>query len=252
VAAAAALAAQHGDQLDHRRRRQRHGEDRERFAFEERSTENDADEEIPTAMTASFHSEGGRESGPKRVSWSTERHSRRGASVDHLAGVSPSSGVPAPHQLTSTDSVIDPSGRGRTLEREADSGPHIHSASRDHRGSRSRRTTMVFLSAWALFGIGTVAGVGRGTTADTNSSIGRVLAAKGIHMPTPISIVDSYMLYDASLFTQQWSERVVGRIFAWLCTTLYLTSRLPQIWKNVRPLLHFPWNRRLNPFLAVC
>jgi len=28
-------------------------------------------------------------------------------------------------------------------------------------------------------------------------------------------------------------ERIVGRIFAWLCTTLYLTSRLPQIWKNV-------------------
>lgn len=28
-------------------------------------------------------------------------------------------------------------------------------------------------------------------------------------------------------------ERIVGRTFAWLCTTLYLTSRLPQIWKNV-------------------
>src|SRR5262249_27034658 len=29
-------------------------------------------------------------------------------------------------------------------------------------------------------------------------------------------------------------ERLVGRISAWLCATLYLTSRLPQIWKNVR------------------
>lgn len=27
-------------------------------------------------------------------------------------------------------------------------------------------------------------------------------------------------------------ERIIGRIFAWTCTTLYLTSRLPQIWKN--------------------
>jgi hypothetical protein len=27
-------------------------------------------------------------------------------------------------------------------------------------------------------------------------------------------------------------QRIVGRMFAWLCTTLYLTSRLPQIWKN--------------------
>ena len=31
-------------------------------------------------------------------------------------------------------------------------------------------------------------------------------------------------------------SRVVGRISAWSCTTLYLTSRLPQIWKNVCPI----------------
>ncbi|GAA6061780.1 hypothetical protein JCM10212_001386 [Sporobolomyces blumeae] len=29
-------------------------------------------------------------------------------------------------------------------------------------------------------------------------------------------------------------ERVIGRASAWLCTTLYLTSRLPQIWRNFR------------------
>lgn len=28
-------------------------------------------------------------------------------------------------------------------------------------------------------------------------------------------------------------ERVLGRASAWVCTTLYLTSRMPQIWKNV-------------------
>lgn len=28
-------------------------------------------------------------------------------------------------------------------------------------------------------------------------------------------------------------KEVIGRISAWCCTTLYLTSRLPQIWKNV-------------------
>ncbi|WVQ98805.1 hypothetical protein IAU59_005936 [Kwoniella sp. CBS 9459] len=27
-------------------------------------------------------------------------------------------------------------------------------------------------------------------------------------------------------------QRIVGRVSAWACTTLYLTSRLPQIWKN--------------------
>lgn len=31
-------------------------------------------------------------------------------------------------------------------------------------------------------------------------------------------------------------KRIIGRISAWACTTLYLTSRLPQIWKNVSPL----------------
>lgn len=30
-------------------------------------------------------------------------------------------------------------------------------------------------------------------------------------------------------------ERFFGRASAWLCTTLYLTSRLPQIWQNVSP-----------------
>ncbi|GAA5903783.1 PQ-loop repeat-containing protein [Sporobolomyces salmoneus] len=29
-------------------------------------------------------------------------------------------------------------------------------------------------------------------------------------------------------------ERIIGRMSAWLCTTLYLTSRLPQIWRNFR------------------
>ena len=33
--------------------------------------------------------------------------------------------------------------------------------------------------------------------------------------------------------TREEKRRVVGRISAWTCTTLYLTSRLPQIWKNV-------------------
>ena len=31
-------------------------------------------------------------------------------------------------------------------------------------------------------------------------------------------------------------QRLIGRINAWACTTLYLTSRLPQIWKNVSSL----------------
>ena len=32
-------------------------------------------------------------------------------------------------------------------------------------------------------------------------------------------------------------QRIIGRLSAWACTTLYLSSRLPQIWKNVSCLL---------------
>jgi len=33
-------------------------------------------------------------------------------------------------------------------------------------------------------------------------------------------------------------ERIIGRMSAWACTTLYLTSRLPQIWKNVSTVIY--------------
>lgn len=45
-------------------------------------------------------------------------------------------------------------------------------------------------------------------------------------------------------------KHVIGRISAWTCTTLYLTSRLPQIWKNVRLIIHAAFsltNARANP-----
>lgn len=38
----------------------------------------------------------------------------------------------------------------------------------------------------------------------------------GPHKPEPINI-----------------RELIGRVSAWTCTTMYLTSRLPQIWKNV-------------------
>jgi len=91
---------------------------------------------------------------------------------------------------------------------------------------------MIFLGAWAFFGIGALAGGKHSISTGLNPPIGKVLAVKGLHVST---IVDSRMSYNMSLNSQlskQWSERVIGRIFAWLCTTLYLTSRLPQIWKN--------------------
>lgn len=41
----------------------------------------------------------------------------------------------------------------------------------------------------------------------------------GPHKPEPINI-----------------RELIGRVSAWICTTMYLTSRLPQIWKNVSSL----------------
>lgn len=42
-------------------------------------------------------------------------------------------------------------------------------------------------------------------------------------------------------------ERFLGRASAWVCTTLYLTSRLPQIWQNVRPPTFFATRFLLTP-----
>ncbi|PVF94159.1 PQ-loop-domain-containing protein [Serendipita vermifera] len=38
--------------------------------------------------------------------------------------------------------------------------------------------------------------------------------------------------HDPPPLTPEQKRRIIGRISAWACTTLYLTSRLPQIWKN--------------------
>ncbi|KIM28557.1 hypothetical protein M408DRAFT_59186, partial [Serendipita vermifera MAFF 305830] len=38
--------------------------------------------------------------------------------------------------------------------------------------------------------------------------------------------------HDSPPLTPEQKRRLLGRISAWACTTLYLTSRLPQIWKN--------------------
>ncbi|KAI5119186.1 hypothetical protein M0805_000640 [Coniferiporia weirii] len=51
-------------------------------------------------------------------------------------------------------------------------------------------------------------------------------------LSSPASALLSSTSTLASASDEPSSERVIGRIFAWLCTTLYLTSRLPQIWKN--------------------
>lgn len=119
---------------------------------------------------------------------------------------------------------------------------------------------MVFLGTWALFGVGTFVG---NKQYSSNTNIGRVLSlpspTQGHVVPIAVtssmaatepwtisdtvwglpvtsedqdlpSLVEHVVLLDDS---KPSLERIVGRISAWLCATLYLTSRLPQIWKNV-------------------
>ncbi|KAG5727988.1 hypothetical protein E4T56_gene19336 [Termitomyces sp. T112] len=91
----------------------------------------------------------------------------------------------------------DSTRRGRPLERGGErDGSRLH--------SMGSRRTMVFLGVWALFGVGTI------------HQRERRAGGTGVVLSGPETV----------------DARVVGRIFAWLCTTLYLTSRLPQIWKN--------------------
>lgn len=179
----------------------------------------------------------------------------------------PSSSIPAALQFTSTTDDFDPSTRGRSLQRanrhSLDSqGEHTWLSGEE--GSQSRRSprasrrgaTMVFMGAWALFGIGTL-GI-RGYNGERGVAVlpGKVLSSSSLtpsslsfpsptNESSPLATVD--LVFDAPHFEDMSKdrppaagprmERVIGRISAWICTTLYLTSRLPQIWKNVRVLM---------------
>ena len=239
VAAAAAVAAQQDGHLPPSARYSQQSDQHrlyERSSSSRRFTEADLDyddeEGIPPVMTDSFHSERGRETSGKRVSWSPERHRSRAASV----GKSPT----VPHILP-INHLPD---RSVESHERPSNEPSAPLASR--RGSRASRrgSTMVFLGAWALFGIGTLASRRTGMAMSTNNEIGRVLVS--VHTPIYYSAPDlpKLSINELDTFDSVYprddtpnefpsNEQILGRVFAWLCTTLYLTSRLPQIWKNV-------------------
>ncbi|KIY43355.1 hypothetical protein FISHEDRAFT_23981, partial [Fistulina hepatica ATCC 64428] len=223
VAAAAALAAQQDEQRHQRR-----------TSFSE-------EDDIPTDLTESFHSD----IGGKRVTWSIERTGGRGASLGRL-------NLTSPLPLTSPEGDILAS-RGRSLRPgstdnplSASTGTLRPSSHASHRGAG-----MVFLAVWALFGVGTLMGSLSGPAGATGT--GRVLAVRDAYSRvevTPVVPLDlrysgsddmsvslhehdaAFDLPDNFRITETSSQKTTGRIFAWLCTILYLTSRLPQIWKN--------------------
>ncbi|KIJ55021.1 hypothetical protein M422DRAFT_24878 [Sphaerobolus stellatus SS14] len=128
-------------------------------------------------------------------------------------------------------------------------------------GASRRSASIVFLGVLALFGFSSQSGL----YGSTSPSTGVVLNAPQTTIPSPAlahpinhftrshsssdipaslptlrsdfnsSIIQIQLADSEPSFTTTSSsdtQRVVGRISAWTCTTLYLTSRLPQIWKN--------------------
>ncbi|CAE6490306.1 unnamed protein product [Rhizoctonia solani] len=152
--------------------------------------------------------------------------------------------------------------RGRTLDR-ADG--EVDSGSRRKRISQTsgRGASLVFLAVFGLWGFS----MGRERIEDAGTGlakIGRVLPrsveytihpsvyfASSSQGTTPLHYVPSPAIMASEGEEQlpptapppapppsddepdrtSWAWRV-GRISAWVCTTLYLTSRMPQIWKN--------------------
>ena len=221
------------------------------------------DEEALARLAESIQSEGGRSR--KHVSWNTVSQERRSGSL----GPTSQRMLSSRPSLQMTDSREgEPDVRGRPQQRgtiiEDDgrrSGDHAtHTLSRTSRSRAGRRSaSLVFLGFWALFGVGTFVGNRRSLPSTSSTSIGRVLASvddqppqaldpseviKSNHGPEGVSWVE--ILADTSdtgngkpLPPRENPpiERIVGRMSAWTCTILYLTSRLPQIWKNVSTMI---------------
>ncbi|KAF8274926.1 PQ loop repeat-domain-containing protein [Lactarius quietus] len=210
----------------------------------------DMDEDLLATLTDSFYSErSGR-----------QRHALRAPSSHSRTGMV-SSHIPASLQITSATDDSDALGRGRTLQRsnlpshdqEILDWHHNEDDSQRRRSSRASRrgATMIFMGAWALFGIGSLGMHRYSGEIRTPLQPGRVLSQPILTPPsllspsfthetpplsTPNIVFDTPHLEDASQSEQPTHrpsmERVIGRISAWTCATLYLTSRLPQIWKN--------------------
>ncbi|KAJ7632729.1 PQ loop repeat-domain-containing protein [Roridomyces roridus] len=216
VSAAAALAAQQEDL--------RQGSDR--------MSSSRVSDDFGT-MADSFHSEGGLIPTRKRVSWSTERYGKRGGSVGR-APMTRSAILPP---RASMDDTLD---RGRSLQRDPSTEPPTESPTQDpslesrRRNSRvSRRgANLVFLSVFALYGVSAWSANGLPTRLE--AGVGRVLNHRRLQPFRKCYTLPDLVTHRITtrIPSDPSSERILGRFFAWLCTTLYLTSRLPQIWKN--------------------
>lgn len=271
VAAAAALVAQQEEQT--RWHAQQHHHTHETVA-DGMTDDDDVDEGALARLADSFHSEGGRSAHRKTVSWSRERGGSVGRArpptLSPITHTHRPSHVPPSPILGGTDE-IDILSRGRPLSRDValvdEAEAEWTTTTAQRRSSRASRkgAGMVFLGAWMLFGVGTFAGSRRDSYTSGRTSLGRVIqqdeiapiplanlqaspgalddilgpATNGADHSPPVAFdhlhfVDDIPPSDPPEDHGPSTDYIIGRISAWICTTLYLTSRLPQIWKNVR------------------
>ncbi|KAG1782613.1 PQ loop repeat-domain-containing protein [Suillus placidus] len=214
--------------------------------------QDEVDDAVLSTLSESFHS------GRKRVSWSQERRDHQPSARSQASQV-----VPKSLQITAPQREFTAFSRGRPEQRVADAEeveieqPGSRAASGHRTSSRASRrgASMVLLGFGALFSVGALNNAHSRSLAGRSDNIGRVLADE-VNIPHPMttsSVQDTAYhasSSDAGVVTVELpltlsqdelrsqsedspsTERIIGRIFAWLCTSLYLTSRLPQIWKN--------------------
>jgi len=129
---------------------------------------------------------------------------------------------------------------------------------RKRRSSRASRrsASIVFMGLWIVAGLGmhTRARWAGSTDGVVVGAVDLTPPAAVLPSPLPLPPSDDVVFFDAYKSHKDKDkhspppeeappgpvpsdgvskERIIGRISAWMCTTLYLTSRLPQIWKNV-------------------
>ncbi len=262
VAAVAALAAQQEEQA--RWQGRSHSTEAHPTTYED---DDDVSEEALARLAESFHSEGGRSSRRKHVAWGHDSLTgSRGPSVGRSRQPSH---MPTALQMSSPPTEeVDPLTRGRPLvratDREDDGEEWLHTNAHRRSSRASRKgATMVFLGVWALFGVGSLASGRSPLPTGISERTGQVLSRAEVSVPPAVSpypfsepplpdaILSAQLSGEPAVFEfahaslatladhpddPPSTEFIIGRISAWICTTLYLTSRLPQIWKNVSPV----------------
>lgn len=211
-------------------------------------------------------SDGGTRTGGRWMS--TSNQSSPKAAISRLS----SSGVEARgrHREKRTDGLLSPGLVGGEEGEEGVSSITLRETAREKEKSRSRSVIrgpkgkaagVIFMGTWMLFGIGTKGGgyaggsrgdlsrIDRGTVLDSpvfwqysraaagDGGVSRlrdtVIMSSNLENKTHHDGQDGHDKHDDGHYNNEMIKRTIGRISAWICTTLYLTSRLPQIWKNV-------------------